>query len=403
MLVYADAEDNAMSLYFSGKDAYNSGNYEAAQKYFQEALIKDENIEAKAQNIKYMMGVSAFNNRDYKTAKTYLILYKDNPIAKDLLLKIEQYETTLPDDFLYYTDNSEKVPVLPATTTTVLASGAIENKEDSKQQTIIIIIVTTFLIMTISIFFEIKKNLFSRIALKLVGVSPETIGLRKNNNIHTDIPGHLEELNANEEVVLTEKSTASLLETPFDEEIDIEKMASKDIEEISRFFEEEVEGTESEFSKRDLKETNTKKESEEFEKARDSILNSLLEDEETDISEVNEKELLTNEQPDLIAKKDSLKPEEIAKKPKYEHLDNVPDDFNVNLAIEKAFKLIEDTSAKQQDSDNQENKEWKTVEEMEKEMEEKEKLSVDYFQELEKIDDSSLETFYDYIFDKHTI
>ena len=180
-------------------------------------------------------------------------------------------------------------------------------------------------------------------------------------------------------------------------------MASKDIEEISRFFEEEVEGTESEFSKRDLKETNTKKESEEFEKARDSILNSLLEDEETDISEVNEKELLTNEQPDLIAKKDSLKPEEIAKKPKYEHLDNVPDDFNVNLAIEKAFKLIEDTSAKQQDSDNQENKEWKTVEEMEKEMEEKEKLSVDYFQELEKIDDSSLETFYDYIFDKHTI
>jgi outer membrane protein assembly factor BamD (BamD/ComL family) len=50
-----------MSLYFSGKDAYNSGNYAAAQQYFQEALVKDENIEAKAQNIKYMLGVSAFN------------------------------------------------------------------------------------------------------------------------------------------------------------------------------------------------------------------------------------------------------------------------------------------------------------------------------------------------------
>lgn len=389
-----------MSLYFAGKDAYNSGNYEAAQNYFDEALTKDENIEAKAQNIKYMLGVSAFNNRDYKTAKTYLNLFKDNPIAKDLLLKIEVYEKTLPEDFLYHNDNSNVQDFTAATNSELLSTDQIDSKSKD-QRILIIIIVTTLVVTSLSVFFEIKRNLFSKIALRLVGISSESMIVRAQENTKKVDKNRIERTDQEVEMPTTDQTTTSLLETPFDEEIDIEKMASKEIKEISRFFEDDVE-TQFNQKSSDISENQIHQQSDqeeendgEFVSARDSILNSILADEEN----FGAKE---EEEKDTSANNNEDKTEEISKKPRYEHLDNIPDDFNVNEAIEKAFKLIEESSRLQakQDLEN-ETEQFKTIEEMEKEIEEKEKVNLNYFQEMEEIDDKSLESFFDYVFEEH--
>ncbi len=389
-----------MSLYFAGKDAYNSGNYEAAQNYFDEALTKDENIEAKAQNIKYMLGVSAFNNRDYKTAKTYLNLFKDNPIAKDLLLKKEVYEKTLPEDFLYPNDNSNVQDFTAATNSELLSIDQIDSKSKD-QRILIIIIVTTLVVTSLSVFFEIKRNLFSKIALRLVGISSESMIVRAQENTKKVDKNRIERTDQEVEMPTTDQTTTSLLETPFDEEIDIEKMASKEIKEISRFFEDDVE-TQFNQKSSDISENQIHQQSDqeeendgEFVSARDSILNSILADEEN----FGAKE---EEEKDTSANNNEDKTEEISKKPRYEHLDNIPDDFNVNEAIEKAFKLIEESSRLQakQDLEN-ETEQFKTIEEMEKEIEEKEKVNLNYFQEMEEIDDKSLESFFDYVFEEH--
>src|SRR6056297_2292989 len=286
-----------MSLYFSGKDAYNSGNYEAAQKHFQEALVKDENIEAKAQNIKYMLGVSAFNNQDYKTAITYLSLFSDNPIAQDLLSKIKQYETTLPEDFLYHNDNSEQ-KAIPDATSVSLVQDKKEEEGETKQKTTIIIIVTTLTIMALSVFFEIKRSLFSRMALKLVGVSSDTIVVRAKSQTETKPTEQITGVENEEVTNNPEHNTASLIETPFDEEIDIDEMASKDIKEISRFFDELTENTDSDQNVKSQEMTNNEENSEVFDNARDSILNSLLDDEDTNELELQEAdEGINNEQP----------------------------------------------------------------------------------------------------------
>jgi hypothetical protein len=190
----------------------------------------------------------------------------------------------------------------------------------------------------------------------------------------------------------------SLLETPFDEEIDIEKMASKDIKEISRFFDEVneevvfVDNLETESSEEIVENNEENKKDDDFESARDSILNSILDDEEP--SELEDQE----NQPENKTKAVN----EVSKKPKYEHLDNIPDDFNVNSAIDKAFKLIEETNRLQtQESEQKETEDFKSIGEMEKELEEQEKLNLDYFQEMEEIDDASLKNFLDYVFEQH--
>lgn len=401
----ADSEDNAMSLYFSGKDAYNSGNYQAAQNFFLEALVKDENIEAKAQNIKYMLGVSAFNNRDYKTAKTYLSLFEDNPIAIDLLQKIEEFEKTLPEDFLYHNDSHNvKQQIDPSATKTEIISSETKEEENNSNQATIIIIITTMIIMSLSVFVEIKKSLFSKIALKLVGVSSDSIITKVNDKTNKDAIEKSVEITNDSETSSTEINSASLLETPFDEEIDIDKMASQDIEEISRFFEEEhneeisFEDASNKIKKAEVPDNTKDNEEEVFETARDSILNSIL-DEDENKNQEREPEQETIEKEEQIP--ENIQRVEISKKPKYEHLDNIPDDFNVNVAIEKAFKMIEETNRLNKTNEEDKTEEFKTIEELEKEIEEKEKINLNYFQDMKEMDKDYLNSFFDYIFEEH--
>ncbi|MFW5871601.1 MAG: hypothetical protein ACOCUT_00695, partial [bacterium] len=297
-------------------------------------------------------------------------------------------------------DNSNVQDFTAATNSELLSIDQIDSKSKD-QRILIIIIVTTLVVTSLSVFFEIKRNLFSKIALRLVGISSESMIVRAQENTKKVDKNRIERTDQEVEMPTTDQTTTSLLETPFDEEIDIEKMASKEIKEISRFFEDDVE-TQFNQKSSDISENQIHQQSDqeeendgEFVSARDSILNSILADEEN----FGAKE---EEEKDTSANNNEDKTEEISKKPRYEHLDNIPDDFNVNEAIEKAFKLIEESSRLQakQDLEN-ETEQFKTIEEMEKEIEEKEKVNLNYFQEMEEIDDKSLESFFDYVFEEH--
>ena len=288
----------------------------------------------------------------------------------------------------------------------MLATDTAANK-NTNQRTTIIIIVTTVIIMSVAVFFEIKNSLFSKVALKLVGVTSDSVIVRGRQEAQSVNLNHTSGMESETTTSSSEINTASLLETPFDEEIDIEKMASKDIKEISRFFEDVIEDELNDASQDiDIEQTYEKPpaemKDEEFETARDSILNSILDDEDaTDMIEPdkNSEDLKTTEQKEQV---ENLQTEEISKKPKYEHLDNTPDDFNVNAAIEKAFKMIEETKPLQSNKNEvKESEGFKSIEELEKEMEEQEKISVDYFQQMDDIDDESLKSYFEYVFDKH--
>lgn len=372
-----------MSLYFSGKDAYNTGHYKEAQEYFQQALIKDTNIEAKAQNIKYMLGVSAFNNMDYKTAKTYLTLYKGNPIAEDLLNKITQYEAELPVGFLYNNDVKEE-PIITATSTSPGGSAVTNEKNNEKTISVTVIaIITSLLILAISLLLEIKSHFFSKMALKLTGASPYTLTKQSIQEASNPTPANEIELeNPDTDTISSiDPKISTLLETPFDEEINVDEMASKDIEEISRFFEDSTIETDDD----QLFETDN---------ARDSILHSLIEEtEETD-------------EPNELYETDKNNNQAIngpeTQKPKYEHLDSVPNDFDVNEVIKNAIEIIEITQKEQKDNPSPQ-QEWKTPEEKDKELEEKEKINLQYFQEMGKIDKDELNNFFDYIFDTYAM
>jgi hypothetical protein len=388
ILIFSGSEkDAAMSLYFSGKDAYNSGKYYDAQRHFQNALIKNPDIEAKAPNIKYMLGVSAFNNNDYKTANTYLTLFSDNPIAKDLLSKIEQYEDTLPDEFLYHTTMHEENTTNASMTAIVNASNTSDEKESNGISPVILLVAITVLMISTAVFLEIKINTFSKLALKLVGVTPEFLNNQKEKHENTN--SDQSESKEEKEVELTvDINDKVLLDTPFDEEINIDEMASKDITELTKFFgdsEPIFEKDSSDEINSDSHNISNDSKIEEFEDARSSILNSVLEEEDTNELSASDIEK---------GKKDSP-----AYKPKYEHLDNTPDDFDVNATISIAYELIEKAEKEAPAEKNNEN--WTPIGELSESLDEQEKFSINHFQNMDDLNEKNLDKYYDFIFEKH--
>jgi len=382
------SEDDAMSLYFSGKNAYNSGDYETAQDLFQRALVMNPDIEARAQNIKFMLGVSAFNNRDYKTARAYLVLFPNSPIAKELLSKIEQIESGLSEDHYYYEDSFKEQVKTPTTRTATESTSTVAGENETGGLKTSFLVIISVLIVAIVVILEIKLAFFSKLSLKLVGVSPETVTFNlKQKATETEEAPEPSEAIESEETKIPEKAASELLDTPFDEEIDIDEMASKEIDEIARFFEEEKTGSEETNSSRDSEEQSRPEEAADKseEEAREAILQSLNDEEETE-----EEQKQTEE---------SAEDTEASGKPDYEHLDNLPEDFDVNGAIKKAMDIVEKTKSEVEQAD--EGEDWKTVDEMTEELEEKEKYSIDYFQELDDMNDDNLEKYYDFVFEKH--
>ncbi|MFN4190059.1 MAG: hypothetical protein ACK4E2_03570 [Pseudothermotoga sp.] len=77
--------------YTSALNAYTSGNYEQALRWFEDAVRIEPSLESYDSLLKLKMGICAFAIGDLQRARTYLEQYKDsNPIAAQILTLIKQ-------------------------------------------------------------------------------------------------------------------------------------------------------------------------------------------------------------------------------------------------------------------------------------------------------------------------
>lgn len=77
--------------YTSALNAYTSGNYEQALRWFEDAVRIEPSLESYDSLLKLKMGICAFAIGDLQRARTYLEQYKDsNPIARQILTLIKQ-------------------------------------------------------------------------------------------------------------------------------------------------------------------------------------------------------------------------------------------------------------------------------------------------------------------------
>ncbi len=404
-------QDDAMAQYYTGRDAYNSGNYKDAQYYFQRALILDPKIEAMAQNIKFWLGISAFNNGDFKTARVNLELFPNAPIAVDLLKKIVEIEKNADDYYFLNTDiydernYSEITPSVQATQTETESGGGVN--------LIIILTVVWLAVLAVSVLFEMKFGFFSKVALSLVKRgSLKTSSL--DIEVKTPDSGQYtsnEEKNESEEIA--DDIPRALFDTPFEEEIDIDSMASRDIEEISRYFDEGLEEKEEKESFIDdvrmrMKEKKSKeaaKNDAETEpvksemSVREQILQSASEGYQNDDIDAEYKDdsenISVNGETPINIEEMEFDEENIGD---LEDIDELS--FDEELFIKKTFELIEQAEKKAVSASEPE-EEWKTIDELTKNLEESEKnKDLNYYENMKEMSDEQREDFFNFLFEK---
>ncbi|KAF2955088.1 tetratricopeptide repeat protein [Marinitoga sp. 38H-ov] len=84
------ALDKAEIYYFNGKSAFQTGEYENAEKFFEEALKLTAQIEIKYPDIRYMLGWTKFYLKKYNEAENYLKYYTDDPKVSLALKSIKE-------------------------------------------------------------------------------------------------------------------------------------------------------------------------------------------------------------------------------------------------------------------------------------------------------------------------
>lgn len=89
MLIFSDNYQVAYEYYMNGLKYYRNAQYDLAQDFFEEALQLSPRLESEIPDIKLYLGLSAFHNKDYATAKIYLQPFKDIPIVDEALRVIE--------------------------------------------------------------------------------------------------------------------------------------------------------------------------------------------------------------------------------------------------------------------------------------------------------------------------
>ncbi|WP_155811033.1 tetratricopeptide repeat protein [Petrotoga mobilis] len=89
MLIFADNYEVAYEYYMNGLNYYRNAQYDLAQIFFEQALQLSPRLESEIPEIKMYLGLSAFHNKDYATAKIYLQPLKGIPIVDEALSVIE--------------------------------------------------------------------------------------------------------------------------------------------------------------------------------------------------------------------------------------------------------------------------------------------------------------------------
>lgn len=86
---------NALSLVEAGKNAFEDGNYNKAQEYFEMALKRYPELESRMPKLKLLLGITAYYSGDLETARAYLSIFSNENIAKVFLSYINQHPLSM--------------------------------------------------------------------------------------------------------------------------------------------------------------------------------------------------------------------------------------------------------------------------------------------------------------------
>jgi tetratricopeptide (TPR) repeat protein len=147
--VQAQNYEIAYDYYFNGLKYYRNGNYEMAQIFFQKALELSPTLESEIPEVKMYLGLSAFQNKDYKTARIYLDNFRGNVYVDQILEILEEIDL----------DNVE--PIVKTPPNKLQGDSVIENSEESASfslfVTVGIIIFSITCLTAILTFFWLRK------------------------------------------------------------------------------------------------------------------------------------------------------------------------------------------------------------------------------------------------------
>jgi len=108
----------AFRTYQEALNAYNAGEFKRAELLFEYVLQTYPKIESEIPALKLYLGVSAYHAGDYAKAKTYLRLFPNSPLARELLNRINELEKKggygLPD----WSEYTKGLPTKSATSAT---------------------------------------------------------------------------------------------------------------------------------------------------------------------------------------------------------------------------------------------------------------------------------------------
>lgn len=219
-----DPSQEGMRLYINAMDAFQNRDYEKAQKLFEEALKIYPNIESRIKNIKLFIGISAYYNGDYEKAKIYLGLFKNNPVAQELLKKIpEDIEKKRPEDTAHTKEDKTSEGSTGMITTT---NYPIDNAKNPSMKFFkifllgLIVFLASFLsILLIEYKFRFITGIIEKLLSKIFGEKKESLSNEKE-----DVENTAKALETNS----NDFSTNNL--KIYD--VDIEEYSKKDLESI---------------------------------------------------------------------------------------------------------------------------------------------------------------------------
>ncbi len=364
-----------MRFYMSGMSEYQSKNYELAAQLLQRALELDSTIEAQARNIKLILGISAFHAGNDILAMNMLQLFPDNPLAVDFMGRIAQRKAILEpgDSGFQRTYLMEPQSVKP---TVAPPLGEPPSNESASRETPIFIFVMIFFVLTTVLFIlEIKWHTFSRIAFKILGA---------NVNISIPVYASVSKGKAMEQAESIPPKTSSLqqvapeefMDTPTMQEIDIEELASRAIDDVERFFEEEE------------SESQGEKDTEQIAPDEGTAPSPHGEDQDAKSAILGTRAIFDEEE---------TKPEsDLVEIPPYQLREPIQDGFDFDQALSQLKRMVKEEEEKAKTAPPEEKPVFVSVEQV---MDEPVTKDMEYYQKIEPLDEEDLGDFLDMVFD----
>jgi len=368
-------QDQAIRFYMSGMSEYQSKNYELAAQLLQRALELDSTIEAQARNIKLILGISAFHAGNDILALNMLQLFPDNPLAVDFMGRIAQRKAILEpgDSGFQRTYLMEPQSTKPAAATPPTAPTS--NEFPTREMPIFIFVLIFFVLTTILFILEIKWHTFSRFAFKILGA---------NVNISIPIYASVSKGGATKRSDQISKKTDShqqvapeeFMDTPTMQEVDIAELASRTIDDVERFFEEEDSEGQGENDKQQIAQN----------EETDPIPHEADQDAKSAILGTRE----------IFGEGESKPESEPVEIPPYQLQEPIQDGFDFDQALSQLKRMVKEEEEKAKKSPPEEKPVFVSVEEV---MDEPAVKNMEYFQKIEQLDDEELREFLDMIFD----